>query len=105
MRREGDMSTESDAKAEAQARIAAMDEPRRGQVYRHYKGGLYSVVSVSIDEATLEVLVTYSSNLEGGDTTRTLRNFTETVRVVVEHERDGASSYEHDVPRFRRERS
>jgi hypothetical protein len=36
---------------------------------------------VSIDEMTLEVLVTYTSNLQGGDTTRTLRNFTEGISV------------------------
>jgi hypothetical protein len=73
--------TEFDPKADAQREIAAMAEPRRGQIYRHYKGGYYSIVSVSIDEMTLEVLVTYTSNLQGGDTTRTLRNFTEGVSV------------------------
>lgn len=82
-----------DPKAEAQARIAAMAEPRRGQVYEHYKGGLYCVVSVSIKEDTLEVMVTYSSNLMGGDTTRTLANFTEEIMDVL----DGRM-----IPRFRR---
>jgi hypothetical protein len=72
---------EPDPKEDAQRKIAAMAEPRRGQIYRHYKGGHYSIVSVSIDEKTLEVLVTYTSNLKGGDTTRTLRNFTEDVTV------------------------
>jgi hypothetical protein len=70
-----------DPKADAQREIAAMAEPRRGQIYRHYKGGLYSIVSVSVSEMTLEVLVTYTSNIKGGDTTRTLADFTEDVTV------------------------
>lgn len=84
-----------DPKAEAQRRIAAMTEPREGQVYRHYKGGLYSIKSVSIMEDTLETMVTYTSNLMGGDTTRTLTIFTQKI-------------YAHGigvVPRFRREHS
>lgn len=50
-----------------------------GQIYRHYKGGLYVIVSVSIDEGTLEPLVTYRSNKKGTCWTRTLDNFTEKV--------------------------
>lgn len=94
-------ASEGDAKDEAQRRIAAMAEPREGQVFRHYKGGLYAVKSVSIMEDTLEILVTYTSNLKGGDTTRTLKNFTGPVTLVFPHG-DGSCS-ERIEPRFRRE--
>lgn len=42
--------------ADLQARA---DLPRPGDTYRHYKGGLYEVVGVAIDEATLGPLVIY----------------------------------------------
>jgi hypothetical protein len=71
--------SEDDLKGIAQWKLSMMQQPKRGQVYRHYKGGLYSVVSVSIQEDTLEELVTYTSSLKGGDTTRPLANFTELV--------------------------
>lgn len=70
------VSDDSGRKEKAKALIAALDEPRKGQVYRHAKGGLYSVVSVSSLESDPEtILVTYSSNRLGGDTTRTLAEF------------------------------
>lgn len=58
-------------------------------VYRHYKGGLYTVFSTSIDEATLQPLVHYYSQAKHTRWTRTLENFRETV-----------SDGKHQVPRF-----
>lgn len=74
----GDMSftdTGLDPKAEAQLRLARSGI-RRGQVFRHYKGGIYSVVSTSIMEDTLVPLVTYKSNARETEWTRTLEVFT-----------------------------
>jgi hypothetical protein len=88
-------ANDDDPKAEAQRRIAAMAEPREGQVYRHYKGGLYAIRCVSIMEDTLEVMVTYSSNRHGGYTTRSLDVFTERV--------DSGAGLGFLVPRFQRE--
>lgn len=36
-----------------------MEEPKPGQVYRHYKGGIYVVVGVAINTETEERLVIY----------------------------------------------
>lgn len=66
---------EFDDYTRAQAMIAALDEPKEGQIYSHVKGGLYSVRVVSIDEETLTPLVTYTSNKYGGATTRKLDVF------------------------------
>lgn len=71
-------------------------------VYRHYKGGLYVVLAISLDEATGEPLVTYRSNQKGTYWTRTLRNFQEHVRVATGTD-VGGSQIEREVPRFRRE--
>lgn len=63
------------------AHEALRDAPRPGTLYRHYKGGLYSIVACSIREDTLEPLVTYRSVERGTAWTRTLANFTEAVVV------------------------
>ncbi len=67
-------------KDEAQARLAECPV-KVGQIYRHYKGGLYSVVAVSLKEDDLNVLITYHSNLKATSWTRTLENFTEWVET------------------------
>lgn len=53
-----------------------------GQIYRHYKGGLYTVVAVSLKEDTMEPMVTYHSNVKESTWTRTLANFTETLQGI-----------------------
>lgn len=53
--------------------------PRPGHRYRHYKGGLYEVVTSSVKEDTLEILVTYRSLEKGSIWTRTLENWREKV--------------------------
>lgn len=70
--------------------------PKIGQVFRHYKGGLYVVTEVSIMEDSLEPLVTYRSNARGTSWTRTLANFTQWVSP-------GNATVPAMIPRFRRE--
>jgi hypothetical protein len=41
------------------------DEPRVGQVYRHYKGDLYTVEGFAFHHETREKLVLYRSHLNG----------------------------------------
>ena len=76
-----------DPKDEAQEKLALARIPL-GR-YRHYKGPLYEVFALTIDEATLEQLVHYTSLVHGTSWTRTVKNFTEDVEV------DGKK-----VPRF-----
>lgn len=85
--------TESEQKDLAQQQWA-VGGPRPGDVYRHYKGGLYVIVGRSIKKDTLDPLVTYRSNAKGTYWTRTLANFTEEVEVPI-----GCSP----APRFQRE--
>lgn len=59
--------------------------PQRGQIYRHYKGGLYTVLARAVKEDTLEQLVVYQSNRKGGVWVRSLENFTEKVEVDPGH--------------------
>lgn len=68
-----------DLKDRAQSRLAeALVELG---VYRHYKGGIYTVFSTSVEEATLEHKVHYYSHAKKTRWTRTLRDFRETVSV------------------------
>jgi hypothetical protein len=61
--------------------LLTLDVPKPGQVYEHYKGGLYSIVAVAIREDTLVPVVIYQSNLYGTVMERTLENFQENVLV------------------------
>jgi hypothetical protein len=63
--------------------ITLQDLPRVGSRWRHYRGGLYEVVAVSLKEDTLEPLVTYRSLLKGlcWSWTRTFANWQEAVEV------------------------
>lgn len=58
------------------------DAPQRGQIYRHYKGGLYTVVAVGLEVYDLVPMITYVSNETGFYWTRTLENFTSYVPGV-----------------------
>lgn len=68
--------------------------PQPGQIWRHFKGGLYSIVCRSVKEDTLEPLVTYHGNAHGTNWTRTLANFTEVLCHSAEYPGGG--------PRFKR---
>lgn len=84
-------------KDEAVARWSAVG-PRPGEVYRHYKGGLYTVMARAIHEETLEPLVIYQSNAKGSVWARTLGVFAGLAEV--EADRD----FVRRVPRFERVR-
>jgi hypothetical protein len=72
--------TDHDAKTLAQqALLARPGTPRAGQHYRHYKGGLYTVLAISLREYDLEPQVTYRSETYGTCWTRSLANFLEHV--------------------------
>lgn len=89
-----------DPKSMAQSRLAADTRaPVPFDIYEHYKGGLYVVLSVSVTEDTLIPMVTYRSNATKAVQTRTLENWAEQVeeRKFDSH---GAPYYT-SVPRFR----
>ena len=71
------MKTDSELKAIAQAQ--ATGGPQPGQVYQHYKGGIYSIIARALREDTLEPVVVYHSNAKGVSWERTVANFTEPV--------------------------
>jgi hypothetical protein len=91
-------------KSQAQQDLARRrDLPVEDGVYRHYKGGLYTVRAVSIKEDTGEIMVTYTSNRTGQRWTRTLDDWEQKVP------RPGATadpgSTRELIPRFLRETS
>jgi hypothetical protein len=77
------LSNLSDDELKDLAQRQATGGPLPGEVYRHYKGGIYSIVCRSIKEDTLEPLVTYHSNAKGTNWTRTVENFTEMVDATI----------------------
>lgn len=75
-------SSQSEYKAgdAAQAELAALPiQP--GELYRHYKGGEYEVITLAIQENTLEPLVVYRSLAKNTVWVRTLKNWNEEVEV------------------------
>jgi hypothetical protein len=67
--------TDDELKTKAQA--ALKGAPKVHSVWKHYKGGVYTVVAVSLKEDTLEPLVTYRSNKRGTYWSRTMKSFLE----------------------------
>lgn len=65
-------------KAQAE-KLSGPDVPGVGQVYRHYKGGLYDIVAVGLRDDDLEPTIGYRSRKHGTTWFRTLTNFTEIV--------------------------
>ena len=78
-------------KAQAELRECGI---KPGQIYRHYKGGLYTVIATAICEETLEPIVVYTSNMEETNWERTLKSWNESVVVKP----DNPESYV--IPRF-----
>ena len=66
--------------------------PQPGDVYEHYKGGIYSIVSRAIHKDTITEYIVYHSNLLGMPWLQTLAEFENIVTLD-----DGTR-----VPRFRR---
>ena len=65
--------------------------PERGEMYRHYKGRLYTVIAFAITEEDLELFVIYKSNYNGVIWSISLDKWNE----IIKH--DGVM-----VPRFTR---
>ena len=80
-------------KDKAQADLKALDF--KLGVYRHYKGGLYVVFAVSLDEETLKPLVHYYSLAKETRWTRTLTNFTERIEAEFDGDATGMKSSAH----------
>ena len=72
--------TDHERKTEAQQRLA-LSGIQPGQRFRHYKGGFYCVVCLSIKEDDLTPLVTYQSETYGTLSTRTLDNWRDMVEM------------------------
>lgn len=73
-----------DDKNTAVARLAEVDHPCKGDLYKHYKGGTYVVLATGLKEDTLTPLVVYEDDRhpERGVWVRTLANFTESVSLA-----------------------
>lgn len=57
------------------------DAPKPNTVWRHYKGGLYTVHGTGLNEDTLEPMVAYTSAKHGTLWFRTLTNWREQVQI------------------------
>lgn len=75
---------EQDPKTDAQLALVQVEEdllPDGPAYYRHYKGGRYLVLAITVFEGSLEPLVHYYSSEHKTRWTRTVRNFRETIGV------------------------
>lgn len=70
-----------------------------GMIFRHYKGGLYTIVAVGLMEDTLKMMVAYRSNKKGTVWFRTLENFTQLLIYIAEPQGYG---HKDSVQRFTR---
>jgi hypothetical protein len=73
-----------DDKADAQALLAELEHPCKGDRYRSYHGGAYAVIAVGIKEDTLEPLVAVEDehHPERGVQFFALRDFVESVSLA-----------------------
>lgn len=55
------------------------DQPKTGETWRHYKGGVYEIVAIGLDEPTLTPVVVYRCTKDGHVWVRTMTAFMETV--------------------------
>jgi hypothetical protein len=65
-------------------------------IYRNHKGGLYTLFTTSVDEATLQPLVHYYSHTKKTRWTRTFQNFGEVVEM--QDERGKVARFEYMGP-------
>lgn len=63
-------------------------------LYRHYKGGLYTVIAWGMDEPTMTPVVVYRSEADGSVWVRTRKAWEETVHV------EDVGGIARRVPRF-----
>ena len=70
----------TDLKSDGQAQVRSLSQYHvPGDYYTHYKGGVYVVVTLAVDENTGTPLIVYKSCKYGTIWVRTLTNFTEMV--------------------------
>lgn len=55
------------------------DQPKTGETWRHYKGGVYEIVVIGLDEPTLTPVVVYRCTKDGQVWVRTMTAFMGTV--------------------------
>lgn len=81
------MSDQDHKKTDTQKMLRSIDIVA-GSYWTHYKGGVYQVVTLAVDESTLEPVVVYKSLRKGSIWVRTVKNWEEMVQVEgVEVER------------------
>jgi hypothetical protein len=74
---------------------ATLDYPQPGETYRHYKGGIYRIVGVAIDEETHKPLVSYAPLIESKDLTEMGGQFwSRSLDVFLEKLPDGRPRFE-----------
>lgn len=56
-----------------------------GQVWKHYKGGVYTIIAVGKLEVDLTLMVVYKSNDDGSVWIRPQHDFLQVVKVVGVH--------------------
>lgn len=69
---------------EVQQQVVELHIDMVGKIYRHFKGGLYVVTNIDVDEETGIIRVSYISCKYGYRWSRTLANFTEPGRFKRE---------------------
>jgi len=71
------------SKTQSNAELSNMwleyERPRDGDTYRHYKGGLYTIVATGFLEDTETPCIVYKSQKLGIIWVRTAKNFLETI--------------------------
>lgn len=53
-----------------------------GNIYRHYKGGIYEIVSIAKDSETLEQVIVYKNVTSGDYWVRPFAMFNEIIEVA-----------------------
>lgn len=75
------MSNNHKSKDELDAGWDGFDRPKDGQIYKHYKGGAYSVVATGFLEGGETPCVVYKSLIDKNTWVRTAQNFFETIEI------------------------
>lgn len=77
------------------AQISSSAEPRQtpqpGQLYRHFKGGIYEIIEIAQHSETKESLVIYRGDL--GIWARPLSNFLEVLEYKEAGDKEGTNCY------------
>lgn len=53
-----------------------------GNIYRHYKGGIYEIVAIAKDSETVQLMVIYKNVMTGDHWVRPFAMFNENVEVA-----------------------